>query len=62
MSKHEECIEEGFNSSVEFKKLLNYEQGDGGIVEILFEEVCQNCGKKIGEEIQTFKYIGRREV
>ena len=62
LDEHDKCIDEGFGSAVEFKKLLNYEQGEGGTVEILFEEICENCGKELGEEIHTFKYVGRREV
>ena len=61
MKEHNKnCIEEGFNSSIEFKRLLNYEQGEGGIAEILFEEVCESCGVVIGKEIQTFKYQNTR--
>lgn len=62
LDEHNKCIETGFSSSVEFKKLLSYEQGDGGEVEILFEDICQECGKNIGKEIQVFKYVNTMEV
>ena len=62
MGKHEECEKKGWSGSVEFKKMLDYEQGDNGFVNILFEEVCQECGEKVGEEIQHFKYSHSKEV
>lgn len=51
---HKECITNGFSSSVEFVKLIEVSHEDE--VKILFKDMCQECGKEIGREVQRFKY------
>ena len=52
-------MKHGFSSSVEFVKLLDYSNDNEA--QILFEDICE-CGKKLGKEIQIFKYSHTKEV
>ena len=48
------------NSMLEMEQIIDYSTED--FVELLFKDICSDCGKLLGKEIQTFKFVSSKEV